>query len=115
VVGQAGRARAQSDGINGGDIAMIDWMEKARRQLRIEEMIGGATPMNAFDQFLADTREDLAGTRWRQPVIDVADIMQVCKKWFEGHGVAFTASDLLEMTRLVHEREQTTREEETAP
>ena len=55
--------------------------------------------MNAFDQFLADTREELAGVRWRQPVIDVADTMYVCKKWFEGHEVAFTASDLLAMTR----------------
>jgi hypothetical protein len=94
---------------------MTDWMEKARRQLRIEDMIGGATPMNAFDQFLADTREDLACTRWRQPVIDVADTIYVCKKWFEGHEIAFTASDLLAMARLVLEREQAIREDETSP
>jgi hypothetical protein len=62
--------------------------------------------MNAFDQFLADTRGAPASTHWRQPVIDVADTMYVCKKWFEGHEVAFTASDLLAMTRLVLEREQ---------
>ena len=90
---------------------MTDWMEKARRQLRIVDMIGGSTPMNAFDQFLADAREELAGACWRQPIIDVADTMYVCKKWFEGHEIAFTASDLLAMTRLVLEREQATREE----
>ena len=94
---------------------MTDWMEKAHRRLRIEDMIGGSAPMNAFNQFLADTREELACTRWRQPVIDVADIMYVCKKWFDGHEVAFTAADLLAMTRLVLEREQALREEETAP
>jgi hypothetical protein len=94
---------------------MINWMAKAERRLRIEDMIGGATPMNAFGQFLADTREELAGTRWRQPIIDVADTMYVCKKWFEGYEVAFTASHLLAMTRLVLEREQATREEKTSP
>jgi hypothetical protein len=88
-------------------------MEKACRRLRIEDMIGGSTPMNAYDQFLTDTREELAGKCWLQSLIDVADIMYVCKKWFEGHDVAFAASDLLAMTRLVLER--MTREEETAP
>jgi hypothetical protein len=44
---------------------MTDWKEKARRRLRIEVIIGGSTPMNAFDQFLADAREELACTRWR--------------------------------------------------
>jgi hypothetical protein len=63
--------------------------------------------MNSFDQFLADAREELAGTRWRQPLIDVADTMYACRKWFEAHEVAFTASDLLAMTRLVLERERT--------
>ena len=75
-------------------------------------MIGGSAPMNSFDQFLADTREELA-VRWRRPVIELADILYVCKKWFEGHEVAFTASDLLAISRLVLER--MTREEETAP
>jgi hypothetical protein len=71
---------------------MTDWMEKACRRLRIEDMMGGSAPMNAFDQFLADTREELACTRWRQAVIDVADTMYVCKKWFDSHQVAFTAA-----------------------
>lgn len=71
--------------------------------------------MDAFDQFLADTREELACTRWRQPIIDVADTMYVCKKWFEGHEVAFTAADLVGMARLLLERERAMREEETAP
>ena len=71
--------------------------------------------MNAFDQFLADTKGDLAGTRWRQPVIDVADTMYVCKKWFEGHEVIFTAADLLAMTRLVLEREQALAKAEEKP
>ena len=48
---------------------MIDWMEKARRRLRIEAMIGGSMPKNAFDQFLADTREELASTCLGQPLI----------------------------------------------
>jgi hypothetical protein len=91
---------------------MTDWKEKARRRLRIEVMIGGSTPMNAFDQFLADAREELACTRWRQALTDVADIMVVCKKWFEGHEVPFTAADLLVMMRLVLERERTMRQEE---
>jgi hypothetical protein len=90
-------------------------MEKAHRRVRIEDMIEGSTPMNAFDQFLADAREELAGKRWLQPVIDVADIMCISKKWFEGREVAFTASDLLVMTRLVLERQRTMREEETSP
>jgi hypothetical protein len=93
---------------------MIDWMEKARRRLRIEAMIGGSTPMSAFDQFLADTREELASTRLGQPLIDVADTMVACKKWFESHDVAFTASDLVAMARLVLERERATRQEETS-
>jgi hypothetical protein len=42
--------------------------------------------MNAFDQFLADTREELAGARWRQPVIDVADVMYVCREMVRGPG-----------------------------
>jgi hypothetical protein len=67
--------------------------------------------MNAFDQFLADTRGDPAGAHWRQPVIDVADTMYVCKKWFEADEVAFTATDLLAVTRRVLERERATREE----
>jgi hypothetical protein len=94
---------------------MTDWMEKARRRLRIEDMMGGSTPRNAFDQFLADAREELARKCWLQPLIDVADIMYVCKKWFEGHDVAFTASDLLFMTRLVLEGERAMRQEETSP
>jgi hypothetical protein len=32
---------------------MTDWKEKARRRLRIEVIIGGSTPMNAFDQLIA--------------------------------------------------------------
>jgi hypothetical protein len=64
--------------------------------------------MNAFDQFLADT----STTVWRQPVIEIRD---VCKKWFEGHGVLFTAADLIAMTRLVIERERSIRAEVTAP
>jgi hypothetical protein len=84
-------------------------MEKARRRMRIDDMIGGSTPMNAFDQFLTDAREELADTCWRQPLADVSDLMCVAKKWFDSHEVAFTASDLLAMTRLVLEREQATR------
>ena len=62
--------------------------------------------MNSFDQFLADTRGDPGGERWRQPVIDVADTMYICKKWFEAHEIKFTAADLLAMTKLVLDREQ---------
>jgi hypothetical protein len=69
--------------------------------------------MNAFDQFLADTREDFSKMHWRQPVIEVADTMYVCKKWFEGYEIAFTAADLVAMTRLVLERERSIREEVT--
>jgi hypothetical protein len=58
---------------------MIDWMEKARRRLRIEDMIEGSTPMNAFDQFRADMREELAGACWGQSVIEVADTMHVSR------------------------------------
>jgi hypothetical protein len=72
-------------------------------------MIGGSTPKNAFDQFLADTREELASTRLGQPLIDVADTMVACKKWFESHDVAFTVPDLVAMARLVFERERATR------
>ena len=43
--------------------------------------------MNAFDQFLGDAREELAGACWHQPFIDVAEIRFGCKKWFEGHDV----------------------------
>jgi hypothetical protein len=93
------------------DHAMINWAAKAQRRLRIADMIGGSVPMNAFDQFLSDAREELAGACWLQPFTDVADIMFGCKKWFEGRDVAFNASDLLVMTRLVLEREQTMREE----
>jgi hypothetical protein len=42
---------------------MIDWMAKAHRRMRIADTMGGSTPMNAFDQFLADTREELAAER----------------------------------------------------
>ena len=94
---------------------MIDWMEKASRRVRIADMVGGATPMNSFDQFLADTREELAGTRWRQPLIDVADTMYACRKCFQAHDIAFTASDLLAMAKLVLERERTIREDEMSP
>jgi hypothetical protein len=93
---------------------MIDWMEKARRQLRIEAMIGGSTPKNALDQFLADTREELASTCLGQSLIDVSDIMVACKKWFESHDVAFTVSDVLAMAQLVLERERHSTQE-TAP
>jgi hypothetical protein len=67
--------------------------------------------MNTFDQFLADTREDFSQMHWRQPAIEVADTMYVCKKWFEGHDVVFTAADLVAMARLVLERERSIREE----
>ena len=37
--------------------------------------------MNAFDQFLADARGELAGARCGvEPVIDVADVMYVCRE-----------------------------------
>jgi hypothetical protein len=41
---------------------VTDWTKKARRRLRIEDRIGGSAPMNAFDRFLTDAREELAGT-----------------------------------------------------
>jgi hypothetical protein len=94
---------------------MTDWMEKACRRMRIADMIGGSTPRNAFDQFLADAREELTGARWLQPLIDLTDVMYVCRKWFEGHEVAFTASDLVAMARFVLEREQAMRKEEISP
>jgi hypothetical protein len=62
--------------------------------------------MNAFDQS--------GRHHWHQPLIDVADTMFACKKWLEGHDVAFTAANLLTMTRLVLQRERSIREGESA-
>jgi hypothetical protein len=88
-------------------------MSEARR--RCGSTLRRRARMNAFDQFLADTRGDFSTTVWRQPVIEITDTMYVCKKWFECHDVPFTAADLLAMKRLVFERERSIREEETSP
>ena len=54
--------------------------------------------MNAFDRTLSQTTEE-----WRTPVIAVADTMFIMKHWFEDNGIAFTAADLVDVTKLVIE------------
>jgi hypothetical protein len=52
---------------------------------------------NEFERLLAG----LPKSDFQGHVIAVADTVYFCKAWFEGYGVAFTAADLLTMTKLI--------------
>jgi hypothetical protein len=60
---------------------------------------------NAFEQLLFDTQHDGGAQAFRGPLIDVADTMHFCKKWFESQDLAHTGADVVAMAALVLERE----------
>jgi hypothetical protein len=45
--------------------------------------------------------------RWRDAVVAVADSAFMCRAWLEDHAPGWTPADLIAMTRLVMERENT--------
>jgi hypothetical protein len=61
--------------------------------------------VNSFEALLRDTQGAPDSAKWRGPTIDVADTMYLCKNWFEGYGINYTASDLVGMARLILARE----------
>jgi hypothetical protein len=60
---------------------------------------------SAFEQLLHDTQNDPGAHAFRGPLIDVADTMHFCLRWFESHGLAHTGADVVAMAALVLERE----------
>ena len=60
---------------------------------------------NAFEQLLFDTQHDPGAEAWRGPLIEVADTMHFCTRWFESYGLAHTGADVVAMAALVLKRE----------
>lgn len=54
---------------------------------------------DAFEQRLLTLYQ--LNSPWEQPVIDVADTMNTCVKWFRSYDIEPTAADLLEMAKMI--------------
>jgi hypothetical protein len=59
-----------------------------------------------FDLWL---EEHSTPSNFRRALTDVTDAAYVVKLWFDDHGVTYTAADLVAMTAMVLEREQSLR------
>ena len=64
-----------------------------------------AQQFNSFEALLKDRALDSMGG-WKNAIIEVADTMYVCHRWFESYMPSHTVSpsDLVAMTRLIAER-----------
>jgi hypothetical protein len=51
---------------------------------------------------------------WSGHIIDVADTMEICKRWFQTHSVTFSDADLIAMARMTLDRENLAHEREAA-
>ena len=60
---------------------------------------------DSFERFLESAQHRLPASKWRPHIIDVADTMYTCKRWFEGSGVSFTGADVVAMAKLILDRE----------
>jgi hypothetical protein len=63
-----------------------------------------AVTLNRFDEFVR-TNTWPGDNPARSALIRVSASMLACREWFEAHGVAYTAADLVAMTRLALEYE----------
>jgi hypothetical protein len=60
---------------------------------------------NPLSNLLFDTKGDMSAQAFRGPLIDLADTMHFCTRWFESYGLAHIGVDVVAMAALVVERE----------
>lgn len=65
---------------------------------------------NRFEEHLKKMSDSGDGSSrvWRDSLIVVADTAYMCKLWLDEYSPDFTTADLLEMTRMVVDRETST-------
>jgi uncharacterized protein YcgI (DUF1989 family) len=67
---------------------------------RISEALSDQSAQERFEVWLQRCPQEM-----KMALIDVCDTAEMCRRWFEGQGVPYSASDLVAMSALVLARE----------